>query len=678
MKIFVVVSALLATAAARPGFLHGGLNGVTHIAAAPAISYAAAAPAAVTYSAAAPAHISYAAAPAAVVAPVSVSSQYHAQDELGQYSYGYSGALSAKSEARAFDGSVAGGYSYVDANGVVQSAHYVADPVNGFRVAATNLPVAPAAPEAPAVEAPKPVEDTPEVAEAKAAHAAAVAEAAARAAAAPEEPEPAPVPAAVAVAAPAPAVAVAAPAVAYSAPAALAYSAPAVVAVSPARSFAYHTVAAAPLTYAAHAPVVLASEGLSAEAIAHLRAKAALLGCLLYVMSEWNKVLACTYGTVPAGLPAGTRLRRAGAAPRPLQRRDSRDDVSRGDGEAARGRVGPGQSRPGRQGVARPPAEARPYIRARRASASHRSSASAGHTPPAAHPVMRFLVVIGALLATAAARPGYLHGGLAGVTHISAAPAAISYSAAAPAAISYAAAAPAAISYTAAAPAAISYTAAAPAAVVAPVSISSQYHAQDELGQYNYGYHDGISAKSEVRGIDGSVAGGYSYVDGNGVVQSARYTADAVNGFRVSATNLPVAPAAPEAPALEAPKPVEDTPEVAEAKAAHATAVAEAAARAAAAPEVPEPAAVAVSAPASYAVAAPAIAYSAPAIAYSAPAVAYSAPGVVSVSPARSFAYQTVAAEPLTYAARSPVVLASEALPAEAIAHLRAKAALLG
>ncbi|XP_047112462.1 ice-structuring glycoprotein-like [Schistocerca piceifrons] len=628
MKIFVVVSALLATAAARPGFLHGGLNGVTHVAAAPAISYAAAAPAAVTYTAAAPAHISYAAAPAAVVAPVSVSSQYHAQDELGQYSYGYSGALSAKSEARAFDGSVAGGYSYVDANGVVQSAHYVADPVNGFRVAATNLPVAPAAPEAPAVEAPKPVEDTPEVAEAKAAHAAAVAEAAARAAAAPEEPEPAPAPAAVAVAAPAPAVAVAAPAIAYSAPAAVAYSAPAVVAVSPARSFAYHTVAAAPLTYAAHAPVVLASEGLSAEAIAHLRAKAALL--------------------------------------------------VRGDREATRGRVGPGQSRPGRLGVARPPAEARPYIRARRASASHRSSASAGHTPPAAHPVMRFLVVIGALLATAAARPGYLHGGLAGVTHISAAPAAISYSAAAPAAISYAAAAPAAISYTAAAPAAISYTAAAPAAVVAPVSISSQYHAQDELGQYNYGYHDGISAKSEVRGIDGSVAGGYSYVDGNGVVQSARYTADAVNGFRVSATNLPVAPAAPEAPALEAPKPVEDTPEVAEAKAAHATAVAEAAARAAAAPEVPEPAAVAVSAPASYAVAAPAIAYSAPAVAYSAPAVAYSAPAVVSVSPARSFAYHTVAAEPLTYAARSPVVLASEALPAEAIAHLRAKAALLG
>lgn len=38
------------------------------------------------------------------------------------------------------------GYSYVDGNGLVQSAAYVSDPVNGFRVAATNLPVGPAVP----------------------------------------------------------------------------------------------------------------------------------------------------------------------------------------------------------------------------------------------------------------------------------------------------------------------------------------------------------------------------------------------------------------------------------------------------------------------------------------------------------------------------------------------------
>lgn len=43
--------------------------------------------------------------------------------------------------------------SFLDSNGILQSVHYVSDPVNGFRVAATNLP-----------------EDLPEVAYAKAKH----------------------------------------------------------------------------------------------------------------------------------------------------------------------------------------------------------------------------------------------------------------------------------------------------------------------------------------------------------------------------------------------------------------------------------------------------------------------------------------------------------------------------
>jgi hypothetical protein len=78
-------------------------------------------------------------APAAVVAgPVAVSNQYHAQDALGQYSYGYSGGPSSK--AKTADGITRGGYSYIDSYGIVQSASYVSDPVNGFRVAATNLP----------------------------------------------------------------------------------------------------------------------------------------------------------------------------------------------------------------------------------------------------------------------------------------------------------------------------------------------------------------------------------------------------------------------------------------------------------------------------------------------------------------------------------------------------------
>ncbi|XP_015372426.1 PREDICTED: cuticle protein 19.8-like [Diuraphis noxia] len=68
------------------------------------------------------------------------TTQYHSQDELGQYAYGYSGGPSSKHEQRTADGVTSGGYSYVDANGIVQSLAYVSDPVNGFRVSGTNLP----------------------------------------------------------------------------------------------------------------------------------------------------------------------------------------------------------------------------------------------------------------------------------------------------------------------------------------------------------------------------------------------------------------------------------------------------------------------------------------------------------------------------------------------------------
>merc|ERR1712203_725720 len=126
--------------------------------------------------AAAPA-VTYAAAPAPVAAPVApvtyaapiapyVGSQFHAQDELGNLNYGYSNLNSAKSEAGNTYGGVSGGYSYVDANGVLQQVQYVADAA-GFRVADSRLPVAPVydgvAPVAPV--------DTAEVAEAKAAFA---------------------------------------------------------------------------------------------------------------------------------------------------------------------------------------------------------------------------------------------------------------------------------------------------------------------------------------------------------------------------------------------------------------------------------------------------------------------------------------------------------------------------
>merc|ERR1711935_633743 len=77
-------------------------------------------------------------------APVPTHSQFHGQDELGGYNYGYSNANSAKQEFKTADGIVRGTYSYVDANGILQTVNYISD-AEGFKVAATNLPQAPVA-----------------------------------------------------------------------------------------------------------------------------------------------------------------------------------------------------------------------------------------------------------------------------------------------------------------------------------------------------------------------------------------------------------------------------------------------------------------------------------------------------------------------------------------------------
>lgn len=95
--------------------------------------------------------------------------QYHSQDSLGQYAYGYSGGLSSKTETKSFDGVTRGSYSYVDANGLLQTVEYTADALNGFRAAATNLPQAPHDVRL----APLPVTETAEVAAARAEHMAA-------------------------------------------------------------------------------------------------------------------------------------------------------------------------------------------------------------------------------------------------------------------------------------------------------------------------------------------------------------------------------------------------------------------------------------------------------------------------------------------------------------------------
>ena len=117
--------------------------------------------------------------PVAPAAPAPTHSQFHAQvsliferkrgekysshsticfcfqDELGGYNYGYATPTSSKQEFKTPDGVVQGTYSYVDANGVVQTVNYVSD-AEGFKVAATNLPRAPAAAPA-AAPAPVPV-----------------------------------------------------------------------------------------------------------------------------------------------------------------------------------------------------------------------------------------------------------------------------------------------------------------------------------------------------------------------------------------------------------------------------------------------------------------------------------------------------------------------------------------
>lgn len=41
---------------------------------------------------------------------------------------------------------------------------------------------------------------------------------------------------------------------------------------------------------------------------------------------------------------------------------------------------------------------------------------------------------------------------------------------------------------------------------VLAIQRSSQYHFQDSLGQYSYGYSDGLSVKNEIRSADGLIS----------------------------------------------------------------------------------------------------------------------------------------------------------------------------
>merc|ERR1712212_1470802 len=165
MKHILMISACVGLALARPQYypsVYNGYNGLGYNAAPYAVAspYAIAAPApVVTYEQ----NIIPDVAPAPVVqyAPIAVQpahvpteykSQYHSQDELGQFSFGHISADQAHHQVRDFTGAVQGSYTYIDADGEQVVAHYIADS-NGFRVSSNALPVAPTfdgvAPEGP-------------------------------------------------------------------------------------------------------------------------------------------------------------------------------------------------------------------------------------------------------------------------------------------------------------------------------------------------------------------------------------------------------------------------------------------------------------------------------------------------------------------------------------------------
>merc|ERR1711872_1110959 len=69
--------------------------------------------------------------------------QYHAQDELGQYSFGHYGGPNTRVESKDVLGRVTGSFAYVDGEGDVQVRKYASAPGMGTKVAGSDIPVAP-------------------------------------------------------------------------------------------------------------------------------------------------------------------------------------------------------------------------------------------------------------------------------------------------------------------------------------------------------------------------------------------------------------------------------------------------------------------------------------------------------------------------------------------------------
>merc|ERR1712180_423648 len=369
---------------------------------------------------------------AASVVPATQESQYHAQDDWGQYNYGYSDGNSIKQEVKSADGVTRGSYSYVDANGLVQTVNYISDAL-GFRVAATNLPVH---------NIDTPVQAAPAVAPVETA--------------VPVTADPLPLTASIA-----------------TQPKAIAFTPQVNYAYLPyATNYGYHETPQAVAVQPA-APVVTTNT--IGEAVDGANSQ-------FHAQDD--------IGQYNYGFSHPSQIK---------QEVKTADGVTRG-----------GYSYVDANGIVQ--------------TVNYISDAMGFRVAATNLPVHVVDTPVEAPVAPVA----------------SVAPVGT-------------ATAPVIPATYAATPVAVS----APAPVVVastPTVEGSQFHAQDDIGQYNYGYSDGNSVKQEIKTTDGVVRGAYSYIDADGLTQTVNYIADAL-GFRVGATNLPVnnigavdAPVEPVAP----------------------------------------------------------------------------------------------------------------------------------
>jgi uncharacterized protein affecting Mg2+/Co2+ transport len=413
---------------------------------------------------------------------------------LGQYTFGYTDGSSDRQEVKTADGIVRGAYHYVDTNGQIQTVEYIADGA-GFRVAGTNLPIHVAA--APL--------DTPEVAAAKAQHALLYSQAAAEAALQPEGEEDDGTAAVVEAAEPE--TYYGAAAATNTATAAIpAQPLPAVSSNAPVVP-AYYGAA---VPYAAAAPYAAPA---AAPYAAVVVPTPAITGSQYHAQDELGQY---NYGYSDANSEK-QEVKTADGVVRGSYRYVDSDGLVQTVNyiaDALGFRVGATNLPVHVVPAAVENAPAAAEVQAAPAVAESQPVVAAYNSLPVLAPQVSYAYLPYASSYAYSSNP---------------LPVAVAPSLAA-----------------AVQPAVTQPEAAAVAPAAAPVLIAgastdqnSQFHAQDELGQYNYGYANPTQTKTEVKTADGIVRGAYSYVDANGLVQTVNYISDAM-GFRVAATNLPV------------------------------------------------------------------------------------------------------------------------------------------